>query len=815
MNTLPCRTLLLGAAALLPTVFADSADVAVTAAAPAATPAITTLDQGWPRTFAKDGNSLVMYQPQVDAWTNYSQIRFRSALAVTPKGSKEPLYGVMAVQADTLVDKEARTVMITNLTPTLRFPGLPPPQAADLQALATRLLPSYSFLAVSLDRVTAYLKQETAPRQAAVSLAPPPIYFSSSPAILVVFMGAPVFKPVAGTALMFALNTNWPMFLDPKTARYYLLNQTHWLAAPDPIKGPWTAAGALPADFAKLPADPAWDTVRKNVPGQPEPVPPKVFVSTTPAELIQTDGAPLFTPIPNTSILYVNNPVQPLFLDLTDNAYYYQVAGRWFTCALGLGGPWTAVTTLPADFARLPPDGPLADVLATVPGTPQARDAVLLAAVPRRVTVSKADARIDVTYDGAPAFAPVQGTALQFATNTRCQVLLVDGVYYCCYQAAWFQAPSPTGPWSLCTAVPAAIYTIPATNPLYNVTYVTVADSTADGVDYSYSDGYYGGYVAPNGVLVYGAGVLSGVALADAYTWYPCTPAYYSYGCSAWYSYAYGGYYHGGYAYGPYGGAGWCSHYNPATGAWTHGGYAYGPHGAVWGRDYYNPYTDTFAGHIGGTNGYQSWGRTVVYHDGKWVVTGHDTGPAGRAAWARNSPGQWTGDASRTAVAKGKTGDLYAGRDGNVYRRTAPGQWQVRQNNSWQDWRPAPRTSPGTVTAGSVTRGTIGGDTVAPAAATRRSDAAAVTAPARQTDDWFARDQAGFNNPQPRQAASDDDWFARDQAALNRDSYSRDRGDDQATQTFQTRIGNDGWSGRSSWGGGGRSWGGGRGGGRR
>ena len=780
MNTLLRWTLLLGAAALLPTVFADSTGAPATGAA-AATPAITTLDQGWPRTFTKDGDTLVMYQPQVDAWTNYTQIHFRSALAVTPKGAKEPLYGVMAVQADTLVDKEARSVLMTNLTPNIRFPGLPSQQAADLQALVTRLLPSYSFLAVSLDRVTAYIKNETAPRQAAVSLAPPPIYFSSSPAILVGFMGAPVFKPVAGNALMFALHTNWPVFLDTKTARYYLLNQTHWLAAPDPVNGPWTAAGALPADFASLPADPAWDTVRKNVPGQPESSPPKVFVSTTPAELIQTDGAPLFTPVAGTSILYVNNPVQPLFLDMTDNAYYYQVAGRWFTCALGLGGPWTAVTNLPADFFRLPPDGPLADVLATVPGTPQARDAVLLASVPRRVTVSKADAKIDVTYDGTPAFAPVQGTAMQFATNTRCQVLLVDGVYYCCYQAAWFQAPTPTGPWSLCASVPAAIYTIPASNPLYNVTYVTVAAADPDGVDYTYSDGYYGGYVAPNGVLVYGAGVLAGVALADAYTWYPCTPAYYSYGCSAWYSYAYGGYYHGGYAYGPYGGAGWCSHYNPATGAWTHGGYAYGPHGAVWGHDYYNPYTDTFAGHIGGTNGYQSWGRTVVYHDGKWTVTGHDSGPAGRAAWARNSAGQ--------RAARGANGDLYAGHDGNVYRRASPGQWQVHQNGDWQNYRAAPRCSPATVTRG--------------------SDAAATVAPARQSDDWFSRDQTGFNTPQPRQAAASDDWFARDQAALNRDSSSRDRGSDNAESSFQTRISNDGWSGRSNWGGGGRSWGGG------
>ena len=38
----------------------------------------------------------------------------------------------------------------------------------------------------------------------------------------------------------------------------------------------------------------------------------------------------------------------------------------------------------------------------------------------------------------------------------------------------WFVAATPQGPWLVASAVPAAIYTIPPTSPLYYVTYVRI-----------------------------------------------------------------------------------------------------------------------------------------------------------------------------------------------------------------------------------------------------------------------------------------------------------------------------------------------------
>src|SRR5215510_12368205 len=138
--------------------------------------------------------------------------------------------------------------------------------------------------------------------------------------------------------------------------------------APDPIKGPWTAAERLPSEFERLPADGSWEEVRKNVPGKPATVVPKVMVTTEPAELIVTEGPASFAPIEGTSLTYINNPATPVFRDQSDSNLYYLVAGRWFRTK-ELTGPWTAASSnLPSDFARIPANSPMSYVLAAVPG---------------------------------------------------------------------------------------------------------------------------------------------------------------------------------------------------------------------------------------------------------------------------------------------------------------------------------------------------------------------------------------------------------------------------------------------------------------
>lgn len=645
---------------------------------------------GWPRVFAKHGNTIELFQPQVDSWKDYANIHFRMAVAVTPKNETQPIYGVVTVQGDSLVDHDAQMVLITNLDVVVGFPGLPDDKAAKMKHLVHELLPKKEYLNVPLNQVLACLHADQPPPMVAVNLNPPPIFFSSSPAILVIYMGAPQFKPVAGTKLMFAVNTNWPVFMDTATGQYYLLNGESWLTAPDPVKGPWAAVASFPADLLQLPQTSDWESVRKNIPGKPASSVPTVFVSTEPAELIVTNGEPEFTPVTGTNLMYVSNPVLPLFLDISNLQHYYLVAGRWFS-APSVKGPWAAASAnLPAEFAKIPHDSPMSYVLASVPGTQQAKDAVLLASIPHKATVNIKEAKVDVVYEGPPKFVAIEGTTMQYAVNTTYQVVSANGNYYCCYQGVWFVAPAATGPWLVCTAVPGIIYTIPSTCPLYNVTYVRVYDATPSTVVVGYTSGYGGAYVATTGALMFGAGMVTGALIAGCGTWYPCAPCYYSYGCAANYHYAYGGFYRGGVGYyGPYGGAGWGAAYHPATGTWTRGAYAYGPYGAAGVRQAYNPFTNTFASHAGATNGYQSWGHGTVAHDGQWATGGHVSGPMGSRGYVADSSGQWAQAAHGAGggtVARTSGGDVYAGRDGNVYRRNDSGQWQhYHYGGGWQN----------------------------------------------------------------------------------------------------------------------------------
>ena len=62
---------------------------------------------------------------------------------------------------------------------------------------------------------------------------------------------------------------------------------------------------------------------------------------------------------------------------------------------------------------------------------------------------------------------------MSYTTNTHDKMIKVGDVYYLCLQGVWFMSPNPQGPWTTSTSVPQAIYTIPPSSPIYNVTYVT------------------------------------------------------------------------------------------------------------------------------------------------------------------------------------------------------------------------------------------------------------------------------------------------------------------------------------------------------
>ena len=370
---------------------------------------------------------------------------------------------------------------------------------------------------------------------------------------------------------------------------------------------------------------------------------------------------------------------------------------------------------LPLDFAKIPLDNPKANVLVSVPGTPQAQEAVIANSIPQTATVNVNEANLTVAYDGgAPQFVPIAGTTLTYASNCSLPVIAVNtgGVSYWCVQnGIWFHAASPMGPWIVAKSVPPVIYTIPPSCPVYYATYVRIYGTSGDIVYVGYTPGYMGTCVAPDGVVVYGTGYDYPAYVGEEWYGYPPTYGYGAgFACGDVTGFAFG------FAAGAIIGDCWSHPYwGPCWGVGsidinTHSVYTNWRGGvATLNRHYeYDPWTGKSVSQGGGRSFNPYTGRASVggysnyldRADGDFdakrggVTYNAHTGTI-TAGGARASGNIYNGDVdvdragakynTRTGNGVGyKDGDVYASHDGNVYRHTDDG-WQHHDSNGWQN----------------------------------------------------------------------------------------------------------------------------------
>src|SRR5438876_3157805 len=659
------------------------------AAAKAASGADQSADPGWPREKYSNGNRLIIYQPQVDDWKNFQELTWRMAVSLTPKGGKE-VVGVVEMKGNTDVDNVAKVVIITNPQVTgTHFPSLDQAAAEKMEQSFKTFIPPT--LSISLHRLIASLPMQQAPAGVQLNNDPPKIFVGYRPSILLNVDGEPALSEVPKTNLKFVVNTQCPLFFDNQNSSYYLAVGQQWLTT-NSLDGQWSPAKKLPPDMSKVPQDKQWSELKKIIPPPAKSggVTPAVFYSDKPAEVILFDGQPVYAQVPDTQLTYATNTDSVVFVFTPTQQFYYLTAGRWFS-AMDLQGPWTYATPdLPADFAKIPASSPASAILASVPGTDEAKDAVLLAQVPTTMTIkpAEAQAKVKVDYSGEPKFEPIKGTSIAYATNTRDKVIKLEGIYYLCLQGVWFMAPAPTGPWTTCMSVPQEIYTIPPSSPVYNVTYVTQTTNPDGTVQSSYTAGYLGAFVL-------GAATGAIVANGSGYWWPPYAYGGYYYPYAATYGYHYATPYYnsatGAYgwkntAHGPYGSASWGAGYNPYTGTYARGGTVSTPYGTRSAAQAYNPYTGTYAQTRQGSSPTAQWGSSYVSRGNQSATMGHYSTANGTVAGISTSQGGKAAGAStawgNTAAGKTASGNMYAGHDGNVYKNTGNG-WQKYDNGSW------------------------------------------------------------------------------------------------------------------------------------
>jgi len=674
---------------------------AATAAPAAAVPAP---DGGWPRQYQlKSGGSALVYQPQIASWDKQTSLVAFSAVSYKAKSADKPAIGTIKLEATTKVAVTERLVSLQNMKISeANFQTLPKDQLRDVVAAIEAGIPDDERV-IALDRVLANIdKSQIVPKNVeGVKADPPTIFFSKTPAVIVNLDGEPIWSPIKENDLKFAVNTNWDLFQLGTT--YYLRNDTAWLKAAD-VKGPWSAAGKLPDSFKKLPAEDNWKDVKANLPGKKPATVPTVFVSFAPAELVLLTGEPVYAAVPNTGLLWVSNTESDVFRLGKTGSVYYLVAGRWFS-APDFTGPWTFATpSLPEDFKKISLEHERSRVLASVPGTDQAVEAVLVAQVPQTARVNKKEVKApDVAFQGDPEFKAIEKTTVERAVNTDKDVFKVGDLYYLCYQGVWFVGKSVSGPWEVAETVPQAIYQIPVSSPSHHVTYVTVEeDNDDDWVVFAAAAGYTGMMIAW-GCTVWGSGWYY-----PPYVGYGGYYPYYyghfpTYGYSAWYNPWTGAYGRSAGVYGPYGGAGVGARYNPRTGTYSRGAAAYGPYGSRGVAQAYNPRTGTYAQTRQGSNVYGSWGSTSVQRGDDWAktnrYTNRQTGTTTRTVRTDDGAAITKRGEGGAVVGVGDGGNIYAGNDGNAYRRQ-DGTWQKYENGGWSNTdkqpsgeRPTPRDS--------------------------------------------------------------------------------------------------------------------------
>lgn len=653
-------------------------------------------DPGWPRQYVQPGGTLITYQPQVDEWKNFSHIEWRQAFQLTPSGGKRVI-GAATLTGATNVDNEKHMVTISDIQVTnIYFPDLDSATSAKMEQLVRSFVPSV--VNISLDRLVAHVPKSEPAKKVALKNDAPFIFVSDSPAILLAVDGDPVLAAIADTNLKFVVNTQWPIFLDTKQSQYFVVVGQRWFTAGD-LHGPWSVTSTLPKDMAKVPAQAQWQSLKEVIPPPPQgsdPT-PKIFYSTLPAEVILFDGQPQFASIPPTQLAYATNTDSPVFVYKPTKEYYYLAAGRWFK-SNNLEGQWTfASLDLPPDFAKIPLSSPASAVLSSVPGTEEAKDAVLIAQIPTvmEINPSTAAAQVNVSYTGAPQFSPIEGTTLQYATNTADKVIQVGDVYYLCLQGVWFMSSTPQGPWTTASSVPQVVYSIPPSSPVYNVTYVNQTSLPDGNIQSSYTAGYLGGFVmgaAVGAVVCSGTGYYYppyvGYAASGYPVYHPYATPYGAYGYSAYQNARTGAYGVSQTTSGPYGSSTRAASYNPYSGTYKQGASVATPYGRQSAGQAYNPYTGTYGATHQGSSPTAQWGQSYVQQGNKAAVTQHYSTANGSVGSIQGSQGGHGYASSsphgETYAGKNASGDMYAGHDGNVYQNTGSG-WQ-KYNNSTNSW---------------------------------------------------------------------------------------------------------------------------------
>ena len=394
-------------------------------------------EYNWPRKIERNGATIIIYQPQVEE-LSANTLESRAAVSVSTEEYPTPVFGAMWFECKISTDRDERIVRLLDVDVTAaKFPDI---EEGKIMALSTFLeeeVPKWE-LELSLDELLIDLDiaEVSASLAEGLNNKAPEIIFATAPTMLILVDGDPIFEKIENTHYERVVNTPFFVVKDTKKENYYINGSDTWYVSNN--FDTWEATTKVPNKLEQIAEealkDPEVDEeeVADSEDVEDEKVTPVLVLRTTPAELLQSDGDPEFEPIEGTSILFMTNTADDILMNIETQEYYILVAGRWYSSESMTGNSWTFVAPdkIPEGFADIPSESDMSSVRSSIAGTQEAKEAVLENQIPQTAEVDRAEAKLEVSYDGNPKFEKVGETGMKYAVNTDKSVLQIDNRYY-------------------------------------------------------------------------------------------------------------------------------------------------------------------------------------------------------------------------------------------------------------------------------------------------------------------------------------------------------------------------------------------------
>lgn len=518
----------------------------------------------WSREIITPLGKIKVYQPEIETLSD-NLMESRSTVLIEKEGQKS-IFGAVWFENTISTDLETRKITLIDAEITAsQFPEMNEGDVDQINQFIENDISKWD-LEYSLDELLSTVEYDQSKTEPGINNTPPTILFTTVPTALILINGDPIFQDIENTNLKYVVNTPFLIVQDKKSNKLYLKGGKYWYTSENLFNG-WQFAKEIPASLV--------DLQNKNpsaVEDSSSQLITNFIVRTDPSELLSSNGNPEFAPIKNTGLLYMVNTDNDILLNIASQEYFVLLAGRWYKSADLQSNQWTFVSpdSLPVDFYNIGDDTPVSNILAHIPGTKEAKMAVLETQIPQTAEIDRHSTNYQVTYDGKPTFKKIQDTEMLYAINTEKDVLLINGTFYSCDNGIWYESKDANGPWIVSIRRPSEVDDIPLEYPIHRVKYVYVFDYTPDIVIVGYYSGYLHSYVY-RGTVFYGSGYYYRPWYRTYYYPYPVTFGYGAFyntrtGWSFSYGLSYGGYYwlHDDYFYRSY-----------YRGLWGHRGYRY------------------------------------------------------------------------------------------------------------------------------------------------------------------------------------------------------------------------------------------------